>query len=208
MIFCATDFEAVYVLQKYNYKKICETPFEVWQNASSTLVFTGIGLTSASCAFAWACSKFDFAEALNIGTCGASSSVRCVLEPFECDEDFAVISEKPEDKKPEVLFARAYEISEVCSIEPYSDRRFVLSKTGRTLATSSRPVSSAKRRVIAGEKGELVDMEGYALAFAANIFGKKLSMIKLVSDFSENCDIKENIKSLQKRLANLTGVFS
>ncbi len=208
MIFCAADFEIPYVLQKHNFKKICTSPFEVWQNDFSMLVLTGIGLTPATCAFAWACGKFDFDEALNIGTCGASAAVKCVLEPFEHDEDFAVISETPEEKKPEVLFARAYEISEVCSIEPYSEKHFKLSETGRTLATSSRPVSTAKRREIAGEKGELVDMEGYALAFAAEVFGKKLSMIKLVSDFSEECDITENIKSLQKRLAHVIGVFS
>ena len=208
MIFCAADFEVPYVLQKHNFKKIYSEPFEVWQNATSTIVLTGIGLTPAACAFAWVCKNFDFDEALNIGTCGASASVECVLAPFDEFEEFDVISENSNEKKPEVLFARAYEISEVCSIEPYSEKRFKLSDTGRTLATSRRPVASAKRRAMAGEKGELVDMEGYALAFAAEVFGKKLSMIKLVSDFSEECNINENIKSLQKRLAHVKGVFS
>ena len=208
IIFCAADFEVTHVLAMHNFKKIYSEPFEVYQNETAILILTGIGLTPAATAFAWACSKFDFDEALNIGTCGASAAVQCVLEPFEHTDDVYVISEKPEEKKPEVVFASAYEISEVCSIEPYTDKRFKLSDTGRTLATSSRPVATAKRRALAGEKGELVDMEGYAFAFAANVFGKKISMIKLVSDFSEECNITENIKSLQKRLALVVGVFS
>jgi len=208
IIFCAADFEVEYVLKMHNFKKIYSEPFEVYQNDSAFLILTGIGLTPAATAFAWACSKFDFDEAINIGTCGASSAVECVLEPFEHTDPVYVISEKPEDKKPQVVFASAYEISEVCSIEPYTDKRFKLSDTGRTLATSSRPVASAKRRAMAGEKGELVDMEGYAFAFAAQVFGKKISLIKLVSDFSEECNINENIKSLQKRLAHVVGVFS
>lgn len=208
IIFCAADFEVSDVLRLHNYKKERSEPFEVWNNGKTRLVITGIGLAPAALAFAWACGEYDFDEAVNIGTCGASAAVECVLEPFDQNDAIHAIREFPSAKLPRVVFASAYEISEVCSIEPYSDLRFKLSDTGRTLATSSRPVSSAKRRALAGAKGELVDMEGYAFAFAAKVFGKKLSMIKLVSDFSEECNINENIKSLQKRLAHVEGVFS
>lgn len=208
IIFCAADFEITDVLKRHNYIKERSEPFEVWRNEKSFLILSGIGLAPAALAFAWACSQFDFDEALNIGTCGASSAVQCVMEPFDLNGDVHVIREKPAEKKPSVVFASAYEISEVRSIEPYSDLHFKLSDTGRTLATSSRPVSTARRRALAGEKGELVDMEGYAFAFAAKVFGKKISMIKLVSDFSEECNINENIKSLQKRLSHVVGVFS
>ena len=207
MIFSATDFEVKDALEKFEYKKVAEAPFEVWRNDTCRLIITGIGLTPAATGFAWACSEFDFEEALNVGTCGATSAVKCNLKEFSHDEPFKVISELPHERVAEVDFASAYEISRVSSIEPYSDKVFDLSPTGRTLATSSRPVSTAKRRALAGEKGDLVDMEGYAFAFAAEVFHKKISMIKLVSDFSEECDIMTNIRILSRRLSNIEGIF-
>lgn len=207
MIFSATDFEVKDALVKYDYKKVADVPFQVWRNDTCRLIITGIGLTPASVGFAWACSEFDFEEALNVGTCGATAAVKCNVKQFSHDDPFEVIAELPEERTNEVDFASAYAISQVSSIEPYSDKVFKLASKGRTLTSSSRPVSTAKRRALAGQKGDLVDMEGYAFAFAAEVFHKKISMIKLVSDFSEECDIMTNIRILSKRLSNIEGIF-
>lgn len=206
-IFMAADFEAEILLKKHAYVRVVSSPFEVWQNDVSRLVISGIGLAPAAAAFSWACCKFDFAEALNIGTAGASSAVKCVFEEYDDTAAFDIVRGADAQKAGEVVFASAYEISSVSSIEPYNDRVFDIAPAGRTLATSSRPVSSAKRRDIAGAKGELVDMEGYAFALAAEAFGKKISLVKLVSDFSEDCDIHQNIVALQRRISNVRGVF-
>ncbi len=206
-IFCAVDFEVSEVLKRHAFVRVGASPFEVWENDTRRIVLSGIGLAPAATAFCWACSKFDFDEALNIGTAGATSAVKCAVPEYDFDEDFDIIRESPVENSGEILFARAYEISSVSSIEPYSDRVFQLSETGRKLASSSRPVQSAKHRQIAAAKGDLVDMEAYAHALAAEAFGKKLSVVKLVSDFSEECNIKANIKLLAKRLAHVKGVF-
>ena len=219
MIFSAVDFEIEGALKKHRFSREISAPFEVWRNDSRRIVITGIGLTPAAAAFAWACRRFDFDEALNIGTAGATTASNCVFEPFDEDAEFDVLydgvsensaagSDGQTRKSAPLVFARAYGISRVSSIEPYSDRVFNLAERGRTLATSSRPVESLKRRTIAAAKGDLVDMEGYALAFAADVFGKKLSMIKMVSDFSQDCDINANIRKLSRRLANVRGIFS
>ena len=92
-------------------------------------------------------------------------------------------------------------------MEPYNDREFALAENGKTLATSSRPVVSYEDRKKAARLGELVDMEGYAFAAAAELFGKKLEMIKMLTDFSENCDISENITLLRDRLAGCEGIW-
>ncbi|MFR6032888.1 MAG: hypothetical protein ACLUKN_06720 [Bacilli bacterium] len=65
----------------------------------------------------------------------------------------------------------------------------------------------AKTAQYAGKFGQLVDMEGYAIARAAELFGKKLEMIKMLTDFSENCDISENITLLRDRLADCEGIW-
>lgn len=203
----AVDFEAEEVFKRHNYALVNSEPFQVWQNDVSRLIITGIGLVPAATAFAWAASKFDFDEAINIGPAGASSAVKCIVQEYDEEARFDIIRGDQDKNKDEVVFANAYEVSVVSSIEPYNDFVFELSQGGRKLATSSRPVSTRKQRDEAAAKGDLVDMEGYALAMAAKVFSKKLSIIKIVSDFSEQCDIHRNILSLQRRLANIKGVF-
>lgn len=203
----AVDFEAEEVFKRHNYALVNSEPFQVWQNDVSRLIITGIGLAPAATAFAWAVSKFDFYEAINIGSAGASSAVKCVVQEYDEEARFDITRGDQDKNKDEVVFANAYEVSVVSSIEPYSDFVFEVSQAGRKLVTSSRPVLTRKQRDEAAAKGDLVDMEGYALAMAAKVFSKKLSIIKIVSDFSEQCDIHRNILSLQRRLANIKGVF-
>ena len=50
-------------------------------------------------------------------------------------------------------------------------------------------------------------MEGYALARAAEVFGKKISMVKMVTDFSHECDISGNIKKMSEKFAQMEGVW-
>lgn len=206
-IFMAVDFEAEEVFKRHNYALVNSEPFQVWQNDVSRLIITGIGLVPAATAFAWAVSKFDFDEAINIGSAGASSAVKCVVQEYDEEARFDITRGDQDKNKDEVVFANAYEVSVVSSIEPYSDFVFEVSQAGRKLVTSSRPVLTRKQRDEAAAKGDLVDMEGYALAMSAKVFSKKLSIIKIVSDFSEQCDIHRNILSLQRRLANIKGVF-
>ena len=51
--------------------------------------------------------------------------------------------------------------------------------------------------------GELVDMEGWALACAAKAFSKKLYIRKILTDFSPECDIHSNILSICRVLKKL-----
>jgi len=183
-VFCATETEAAHVVKDKNFafKKIVEAPFAVWRNKSVLLVITGIGLVNASLAFAWAAKKFRFENCVNIGAAGA-----------------AVVAEDPRRKPPRI--GEFCEISNVGCVEPYNEKIFTLSRGGRTLATSSRPMSTAQERAFAGQIGDLIDMEGYAIASAARIFSKKLSIIKLVTDFSPKCDIKKNIFEMSELFA-------
>ena len=94
----------------------------------------------------------------------------------------------------------------VC-LEPYNEMAFRLGRAGRALVSSGSPVSTREEREYAGKFAPLVDMEGYALARAAEVFGKKISMVKMVTDFSHECDISGNIKKMSEKFAQMEGVW-
>lgn len=185
-IFAATVWEIGGALKspKFAYRQICKEPFEVWENETKIAVVTRIGLASASLGFSWAARNFDFDTAINIGSVGAA------------------------DPKFGAKHIGAYfDISQIKCIEPYCQSVFKLEALGgiatATLATSSRPVSTAVDRLEASKSGELVDMEGWALAQAAQAFAKKLFMRKILTDFSPECDIHANILSVCRSLEKL-----
>lgn len=188
VVFCATLWECESALKNKNYgfKKICEAPFEVWRNKSKIVVITGIGLVNASVAFAWATKKFKFEESLNIGAVG-----------------LAITKKMP--KKIEL--GKCYKISKVKCLEPYNDEVYKLGNSGKTLVSASRPISTTDERMRAGKFGELIDMEGYALVRSASIFSKKIEMIKMLTDFSEKCDIHANILRLSEDFAEMDNIW-
>lgn len=140
---------------EFSYKKVRETPYQVWENDTKTVVITRIGLANAATAFSWAASELDFESAINIGAAGAASP------KFGAQE-----------------LGEIFDVRSVSCIEPYCGEVFEMQTMGgcetATLATSSRPVASAKDREQAAGMGELVDMEGWALACAAKAFSKTL----------------------------------
>ena len=188
LVFCATTWECESALndKNYGFKKICEAPFEVWRNGSKIVVITGIGLVNASVAFAWAVRKFKFTNALNVGAAGLS------------------ISEKTPKK---IELGKCYKISKVNCLEPYNQHVYKLGRGGKTLVSASRPISTFQERSYAGKFGELIDMEGYALARSADIFSKEISMIKMLTDFSEKCDIHANILALSEGFAKMKEIW-
>lgn len=185
-VFFATRMEAERVLaeKKFGYKQICAEPFRVWRNRRNLIVITGIGLVNASVAFAWAARKFRFGDVLNVGAAGATA-----------------FGGKP------VEMGKFYKISKVVCLEPYNETAFRLGRAGRALVSSGSPVSTREEREYAGKFAPLVDMEGYALARAAEVFGKKISMVKMVTDFSHECDISGNIKKMSEKFAQMEGVW-
>lgn len=186
LIFVATKKEAAALERAdFGYERIASEPFEVWKNSTRTVIVSGIGLVNASLAFAWAAQNIEFETALNIGAAGATDALENAAE--RCGE--------------------FYEISDVVCLEPYNERKYELAKSGVRLATASRPVSTASERKHAAKFAELVDMEGYAFARAAAIWGKKIKMIKMLSDFSETCDISASIENLRNRLAECEGIW-
>lgn len=186
VIFAAAISEVGGVLSspKFGYRRVSEKPFEVWENPTKVAVITGIGLANAATALAWAAGEYDFDFAVNIGAAGAASG-----------------------KFGAADIGAYFDITRIACVEPYCETVYELGALGgaraATLATSSRPASTAAQRARAAGFGELVDMEGWALARAAEAFSKKLSVRKILTDFSPECDIKAGILSACAALGEL-----
>ena len=183
VIFAAAISEVGGVLNspKFGYRRVSEKPFEVWENPTKV---TGIGLANAATALAWAAGEYDFDFAVNIGAAGAASG-----------------------KFGAADVGAYFDITRIACVEPYCETVYELGALGgartATLATSSRPASTAAQRARAAGFGELVDMEGWALARAAEAFSKKLFVRKILTDFSPECDIKAGILSVCAALGEL-----
>jgi len=186
LILVASRKEAAAVERKeFGYAQVRDVPFELWRNKSHCVLITGIGLVNSALGFVWAIENLEFESVLNIGAAGAT----CAL------------------KNAKNFYGKFFEISNVKCLEPYNFGEYKLAPNGLNLVTSSRPVSTLEEREYAGKFGELVDMEGYALASVAALYNKKLSMLKMVTDFSSDCDISKNITMLRERLADIDGVW-
>ncbi len=203
IIFVATRVESDSALVNFGYERLCSVPYEVWKNRSKTVVITGIGLVNAALAFAWACENLKFEFAVNVGAAGSTGLYPCSPEQplFDSPKILTRI-------KSGLELGAFYEISKVTCLEPYSTDSFIISPFGINLVSSNRPVVTEDDRAIAAKNAELVDMEAYALLAAAKLFSKELRIIKMVSDFSETCDIHGNIERLKGRMALLSQIWA
>lgn len=80
-----------------------------------------------------------------------------------------------------------------------------LAKKGARLVTSDFGIHCETRRAALNPHWDLVDMEGYAIAYAAKHLGKKCRMWKIVSDFAAPGGkqlIKTHIDKLAHKLAD------
>ncbi len=170
-IIFATYLEAEFAIKKFGFQKLDCLAFDVYENKSARLCISGIGPANAAVCTAYLLNNFLITEILNIGACGALK------------QGFAL--------------GDIFEISKVLSADPYCDKVFELQKNGLSLISSSKPIVRDEKRAELSLKAELVDMECYGILLALSAFNfdiKKFKAIKLVSDFSKNCDIEMNIK--------------
>ncbi len=81
-----------------------------------------------------------------------------------------------------------------------------LQEKGLTLITSSYPVHNTVLQQILGKEADLLDMEGYGVAFAAKRLGKPCYMFKIVSDFAKEGGrqkIQTELPQLSLKMAQL-----
>lgn len=134
------------------------------------LVLTGLGKTAAAVATAQALAAYGDLSGLtvvNIGTAGAlQPGLRGLHEPG------AVINH---DINADVVRALGYDPAE----------RIELGGSPVVLATGDVFVTDPAVRDLLAARAHLVDMEGYAVAYAARRFGVPVRLVKHVSDAAD-----------------------
>lgn len=135
--------------------------------ADLPLVITGIGKTAAAVATARALAGYDDPTALtvvNIGTAGALGA------GFDGLHEPGVVLNH--DINAGVIRSLGYDPEERLEVGP--------SKT--VLASGDVFVNDPAVRDLLATRADLVDMEGYAVAYAARRFGARVRLVKHVSD--------------------------
>lgn len=142
--------------------------------AEVDLVITGVGMTAAAVATTRAilerCPDPESRHGLrviNLGSCGAlTDGLSGLFEPS------AVLNR---DVDEEVLAAAGVRV----------DNRIELGGTGPVLGTGDSFVAGGPAREALLGRCELVDMEGFSIAYACRALGVELRMIKHVSDSAD-----------------------
>lgn len=147
--------------------------------ASVPVLITGIGKTMAAVAVSRALAEIgDHADltVVNIGTAGA---LRPGLEGLH--EPVAVLNH---DLSAPALRALGYDPQEWLEVQPGE---------GVKLATGDLFVTDPVVRDLLAEQADLVDMEGYAIAWAARSYGVPVRLVKHVSDSADESALEWNV---------------
>lgn len=131
------------------------------------LVITGLGKTAAAVATARALAAYDDLSRLTVLNIGTAGALRPGLTGIH--EPGVVLNH---DLSAEVIRALGYDPQE----------RLVVGESETVLATGDVFVSDPVVRDALAERAHLVDMEGYAVAYAAREAGVPVRLVKHVSD--------------------------
>ncbi len=167
----ATMLEAEEYIKFFGFSELLNRPFKTYLDAQNrVLAISEMGLKNAENCATYMCENFGFAEIVNIGACGALSDKYKVGDVLVLD-NAALLSE----------------------LENAEAER-------ATLASANAPVKDNAQRLKYSQYADVVDMEAAAVQRVCERFGKKFCALKYVSDFSQNCDIAENVKKLRGKV--------
>ncbi len=191
----ATKWEARPFLETSRAELAVSHPFALYSipdNAALKVVVSGIGKVAAATACQYMIHVLQATRIVNAGACGLLSDnptygvgqlVR-VSEAMEGDHE--VFGKRP---KPVVC-------SDILHLEL---------ATGR-LVTCDRPVFDFQKRHACAKLGELVDMEGAAIARVAELFSVPCELVKGVTDRAQPTDretLMENLRAVSEHIAEM-----
>jgi nucleoside phosphorylase len=192
-LLAATEREAGPLLANLGALEIQHTPFPTWRAAVSgpfgeaRLVVSGVGKVAAAAATASLLAQTDVDWLINFGACGVLRDRRDLTPGTLCqanqaeEGDHCGIGDRPAD--------------------PVDCR--TLEETGLTpvnLVTVDRPIFDADWRTRLAAHGQVVDMEGAAVARTAAWFGVPCTLIKAITDTAGNQD-RQRLQARLDRMA-------
>jgi adenosylhomocysteine nucleosidase len=193
-ILCATRREAAPLIERLKAESMTEERPRAWSFALAdgrrgVLAVSGMGPTKAAAATEKLVVDHGAKEILNVGICGALRDDLPVTSL--CWINLATATTRPDEPWP----AR-----EAPALPPWN------SLPARRLVTSPTPVFSRAKRSELSALGDVVDMEGAAVAKVATQHARPWTMLKGISDHADGkgpAVLLQNIDSLSARLAQL-----
>jgi len=175
--------------------RIDETPFVVYQAPSKPNLFvtiSGMGKVAAAIACQFQIKELKVKEIVNAGACGALQSganfapgeLFCIASAAEGDLSI------PDDVPRPII----------------SDGKIDWDLPAGRLITCDRPVFDDEQREILSTGGDLVDMEGAAIARVAALHSVPWSMIKGITDSAGSADrnvLKGNLTVVSEKICRV-----
>ena len=191
----ATRTEAKPLLEWCQALRIHTDPFDVFQVPSQPELFvtiSGMGKVASAVACHALIKEFKVEEIVNAGACGALRDEKrfapgelfCITSAVEADHHQPV-------KPPQPLI---------------SDGQIDWDLPAARLVTCDRPVFDVEWRNSLSQSGDLVDMEGAAIARVAAMCGARWSMVKGITDTAvptDRAELKRNLKSVSGEICRL-----
>ncbi len=191
----ATQTEAQPFLEWSQAIEITSIPIKVYQvpsNPHLMVSISGMGKVSAAVACHSQIKEFKVGEIVNAGVCGALQNgayyapgkLFCVTSAVEGD----------------------HAVPDTPSQSLMSDGKLDWDLPAARLITCDRPVFDVERREALSLAGDLVDMEGAAIARVAAMHSVPWSMVKGVTDTAGPTDrdeLRRNLKSVSEKICRL-----
>ena len=191
----ATHTEAKPFLDRSRAMRVGTDPFDVYQVPPKPELFvtiSGMGKVASAVACHSQIKEFKVREIINAGACGALKSGRryapggvfCITSAAEGDHEQPI-------RPPQPLI---------------SDGQIDWDLPTARLITCDRPVFDVEWREALSVNGDLVDMEGAAIARVAAMYDVRWSMIKGITDNAgptDRSELKRNLTAVSEKICRL-----
>lgn len=172
-----------------------ESPLTVFQVPSHPHLFvtiSGMGKVAAAVACHSQITELKVGEVINAGVCGAlQGGVHFAPGRLYCVTSAAEGDHAIQDKASRPLM---------------SDGRIDWDLPAARLVTCDRPVFNVEKRDALSSSGDLVDMEGAAIARVAAMYGVPWSMVKGITDAAgphDRAELKRNLTQVSEKVCRI-----
>jgi adenosylhomocysteine nucleosidase len=196
-LIAATEREARPLIAGLGAAQAQQAPFQIWRAAIAAphreihLVVSGVGKVAAAAATAGLLSRTDVDWLINIGACGVLVDRGDLTPGTLCQADGAVEGDHfgMGDRPAVPVDCHTLETTGLKTV---------------VLVTVDRPVFAADWRAQLAAHGQVVDMEGAAVAWTAARYGVPCTLIKGITDTAGSADRQR----LQARLDGVAAALS
>jgi adenosylhomocysteine nucleosidase len=197
-VIVASDSEASPFLDALKWRKISSQPFSVYQGELGPLkiptifIISGMGKVAAAVATHLLIHCHRVTWILNLGACGALKESHGFKPGALFRIDTAIEGDRQDG--PFLIYP------EKCASDLFDNLPSV------RLVTCDRPVFDLQRKESLSTLGDLIDMEGAAVARVANMYTRPCVLVKGITDEAkegERQTLTQNIGMVSKKMANL-----